>query len=284
MMKMLRTICILTTALLLLLSSAAMADRYHVLDVALSMLEEDNPFLKRYNEDTGAGIEARFPLGCPYYWGGRHAEKILTPVCPEQGSDYFQTDRQYLYGLDCAGYTRWVTEQTGYTPHDSISSLLNRNKYQDYVVYKAARKTGNEWVEELAIGDILCIEHADGGYHSAVFIGTLLDYGYTARSLPKELRPYLHYPLLIHATNSSDYYERYRLYLEEQGDGTTYPPCGGVIVTLLDVSAEDAPFRTPAVPGLEAPCFDLEGYHLQVTDLSGEKQTRWIRWREKTGK
>ena len=114
-----------------------------------------------------------------------------------------------------------------------------------------------------------------------MFIGTLLDYGYTARSLPEDLRPYLHYPLLIHATGSSVYYERYRNYLEGQGDTTTQPPYGGVIVTLLDANPEDAAYHTPAVLDLETRCFDLEGYHLQVTDLSGEKQTRWIRWRQK---
>ena len=57
-----------------------------------------------------------------------------------------------------------------------------------------------------------------------------------------------------------------------------------VIVTLLDAAPEDAPYHTPDVLDLKTPCFDLEGYHLQVTDISGEKQTRWIRWREKTGK
>ena len=280
-MKILKRICLMTFAVILLMTSAGTADRYHVLDVALSMLEEGNPFLVRYNKDTGAEIEARFPLGCPYFWGGRHVEKILEPAAPEQESDYYKPDQQYLYGLDCAGYTRWITEQMGYTPHDSISNLLNRNKYKDYVIYKAAKKTGNKRVEELSIGDILCIEHQDGSHHSAMFIGTLLDFGYTARGLPKELRPYLHYPLLIHATGSSDYYERYRQYLEAKGDTTTLPPYGGVIVTLLDAAPEDTRSRTPAVLDLGAPCFDLEGYHLQVTDLSGEKQTRWIRWREK---
>lgn len=280
-MKILKRICLLTTAVMILLTSAGMADRYHVLDAALSMLEEGNPFLTRYNEDTGAGIEARYPLGCPYFWGGRDTEKILEPAHPEQESDYYKTENQYLYGLDCAGFTRWVVEQAGYTPHDSISNLLNKNKYKEYVIYKAAKKTGNKRVEELNVGDILCIQHEDGSYHSAMFIGTLLDYGYTARSLPEDLRPYLHYPLLIHATGSSVYYERYRNYLEGQGDTTTQPPYGGVIVTLLDANPEDAAYHTPAVLDLETRCFDLEGYHLQVTDLSGEKQTRWIRWRQK---
>ena len=66
------------------------------------------------------------------------------------------------------------------------------------------------------------------------------------------------------------------------GDGWTRPPFGGVVVTLLDVPASDAPYRTPAVEGLESePCFDLEGYHLQVTSLENERRIRWIRWKQK---
>ena len=67
----------LLTAAAFWLPHAARADRYRVLDAALSMLEEGNPFLVHYNEDTGAEIEARFPLGCPYFWGGRRAARIL---------------------------------------------------------------------------------------------------------------------------------------------------------------------------------------------------------------
>ena len=55
-------------------------------------------------------------------------------------------------------------------------------------------------------------------------------------------------------------------------------------LALLDANPEDAAYHTPAVLDLETRCFDLEGYHLQVTDLSGEKQIRWIRWRQKPAK
>ena len=57
------------------------------------------------------------------------------------------------------------------------------------------------------------------------------------------------------------------------------PPYGGVIVSLLDASAGDAPSFTPDILDLKKPCFDLEGYHLEILDLSGEKQERWIHWR-----
>ena len=43
-----------------------------LLDAAFSMLEKGNPFLDAYNEITGAGVEARFELGLPYFFGGKH--------------------------------------------------------------------------------------------------------------------------------------------------------------------------------------------------------------------
>ena len=35
------------------------------------------------------------------------------------------------------------------------------------------------------------------------------------------------------------------------------------------------------LPELKKPCFDLEGYHLEILDLSAEKRQRWIRWRKR---
>ena len=37
-----------------------------VLDAALSLLEEGNPFLIRYNIITGSAVQARMPYGVPY--------------------------------------------------------------------------------------------------------------------------------------------------------------------------------------------------------------------------
>ena len=265
----------------MLLPAACHADRYRVLDAALSMLEEGNPFLIRYNAETGAGIEPRFPLGCPYFWGGRDVEKILEPSFPAQSSDYYNKDLLYLYGLDCSGLTRWIVSQAGYARHDTISRLLNRSLYRDCVNYRAAKVAGEERAEALQVGDLLAVQHPSGGYHIAMYIGTLFDFGYTAETLPSDLAPYLYYPLLIHSTSSSDYYERYRLYLEKRGILGIQPPCGGVIVTLLDAPLSAAVSHTPEILDLSSPCFILEGYHLQITDLSQEKQTRWIRWRQR---
>ena len=271
----------LMLVLLLLIPAAVRADRYRVLEAALSLLEEGNPFLERYNELNGTGIRARFPLGCPYFWGGRSVKKVLQPASPTQASDYYRTDQVYLYGLDCVGLIRWVLEQAGYAPFESISGLLDRRQYREIVNYKAAKTTGEARTEALDIGDLVAIRHPKGGYHCAMYIGTLWDFGYQRDSLPEGLKQYLYYPLLIHSTESSDYYERYRAELERQGRADVLPPCGGVIVTLLDAPLSAADTGTPEAEDLSAPCFELEGYHLQITDLTEEKQVRWIHWREK---
>ena len=272
---------IFITAVLLLVSPAfARADRSRFLDAALSMLEEGNPFLVRYNSENRADIQARFPLGCPYFWGGRRVSRILQPASPEQNSDYYRKDRTYLYGLDCAGLTQWVMTQVSLTKHDSISNLLNRTKYKEYLNYQASKHTGKKRARYLKPGDLGALQHADGSFHILMYIGTLVDFGYTKKTVPEELVPYLNYPLVIHCTESSDYYERYRLWLEETRQAGITPPCGGVIVSLLDVPPDAAPASTPDVEGLGRPCFLLEGYHLETLDLSGEKRERWIRWRQ----
>jgi len=276
-----KALVLITAVLLFLCPSFGRADRSRFAEAALSMLEEGNPFLAGYNRENHTNIEARFPLGCPYFWGGRRVSRILEPAQPEQNSDYYRKDQTYLYGLDCVGFTRWVMKQLGLAEHDAISNLLNRTMYKEYLNYPASKRTGEKRANSLKYGDLVALQHAGGGFHIAMYIGTLLDYGYTRKNLPPELVPYLHYPLVIHCTGSSDYYERYRLWLAETGQEDVQPPYGGVIVSLLDAPAEAAPSFTPDVEDLKKPCFDLDGYHLEILDLSGEKRERWIRWRRR---
>lgn len=267
--------------ILLLVPAGVRAERYRVVEAALTMLEEGNPFLARYNAENGTEIKARFPLGCPYFWGGRNVNRVLQPASPAQSSDYYRTDRVYLCGLDCVGLTRWILEQTGYTPHDAVSKLLDRRLYREQANYRAMKTAGETRTEALDIGDLLAIRHPSGGYHCAMYIGTLWDFGYTAATLPEALKPYLYYPLLIHCTGSGDYYERYRAYLEKEPGSEVLPPFGGVIVSILDVPLSAADARTPDASEPGVPCFDLEGYHLQITDLTGEKDVRWLHWKVK---
>ena len=267
---------------LAILPFSAFADRNKFLDAALPYLEEGNPFMARYNELNGADLQSRWPLGCPYFWAGRSVKNVLKPVRCASESNYYKKDQFYLYGLDCAGFTQYIVQKCGYEEHPKISDLLNISKYQDKIIRGAKGNTGEERSAVLRIGDLLAIRHPSGGFHIGMYCGTLASYGYTEESLPPELAPYLGFPLLIHCTESSDYYERYRDFLAAQEeDSGILPPCGGVVVSVLDVPPSAAPSRTPDLAGLSVPCFDLEGYHLQVLDLAQEKQFRWIRWRQR---
>ncbi len=276
-----RLFCFLLGIALSLFLLTGLAESSKYLNAALPFLEENNPFLIRYNELTGSGIRPLCPLGCPYFWGGRNVKALLQPMSPGSSSDYYHADQTYLYGLDCFGFTKWIIQKTGYEPHPPISQLLNRSRYTECVIRGAAKAHGEALSQLLRIGDLLAIQHLSGGFHIAMYCGVLSDFGYTAETVPPELIPYLNYPLLIHCTGSSDYHERYREYLDQQGETAIVPPFGGVIITILDVPESAAPARTPDAIGLSVPCFDLEGYHLQVTDLSQEKQYRWIRWRKR---
>lgn len=271
-----RLVFLLIIIALIVLQAAGSAERNKYLDTALAFLEDGNPFLVRYNQINGTEITPLCPLGCPYFWGGRHVVSLLKPYSPSHSSDYYHTDQKYLYGLDCVGFIQWIQKKAGYETQLKISDLLKNSEYRKYRNTAADRTVGSRRTEALRIGDLVAIQHTAGGYHMAMYCGTLSFYGYTAETLPEELIPYIEYPLIIHCTGSSDYHVRYREYL--QGTDIT-PPFGGVIVSILDVPISAATSETPDAIDLRQPCFELEGYHLQITDLAQEKQYRWVRWR-----
>ncbi len=280
--RCLRVIVVLEL-IVLIIPALASADRSKMIETALSFLEEGNPFLERYNEMEGTEIEPVCPLGCPYFYGGYNIRHLLKPANPDHASEYYQKDQKYLYGFDCSGFTKYVAEQAGYERHPKISDLLNRTLYTEYEIPYAMTRSGKSLSPVLRRGDLLAIQHMDGGFHIAMFCGTLKDFGYTKETLPEALVPYIFYPLLIHCTASSDYYERYSAYIEEHGLGEVVPPYGGVIISILDVPLSAATSETPQIKDLGRPCFELEGYHLQITDLTAEKRYRWIRWRKQAG-
>ena len=45
---------------------------------ALSLLEEGNFFIDRYNAITGSEVSAVFPLGMPYLWGGGYSHSTFS--------------------------------------------------------------------------------------------------------------------------------------------------------------------------------------------------------------
>ena len=109
--------------------------RHPVLDSALSMLEADNPFLLRYNAITGADIRPLFPLGVPYFWGGRDFAQ-MTERLPDyttrkiwDGSNaHYVRGTSYLYGLDCTGLVEVAYAQAG-TPLQTELSELSLKKH-----------------------------------------------------------------------------------------------------------------------------------------------------------
>lgn len=275
---------ILFGMIILIIPALASADRNKIIETALSFLEEGNPFLERYNKIEGTNIEPVCLLGCPYFYGGYNIRHLLKPATPDHASEYYQKDQKYLYGFDCSGFTKYVVERAGYERHPKISELLNRTLYTECEIPHSMTLSGKSLSPILRRGDLLAIQHMDGGFHIAMFCGTLRDFGYTKETLQEELVPFLFYPLLIHCTVSSDYHERYRQYLTENGFDDVIPPYGGVIVSILDVPLSAVASETPQIKDLGRPCFELDGYHLQITDLSKEKRYRWIRWRRQQGK
>ena len=269
--------------LVLLLPSTILAESAGspVLDAALSMLEDGNPFLQRYRDMTGRDVEARFELGCPYFWGGRSVRRILDTMQPWQSSSaYYRTSRSYLYGFDCVGFPRWVLEEAGFARQPSISDLLDLPEYTALEIPGTAGVHGKALAELLIPGDLLVIRHEKRSYHIAMYAGTLRDYGYDADTAGDALAACLDYPLLVHCTVHPDYYERYEAWIEDAFDWRVYPPDGGVIVSILDVP-ESTPVRSMLSPlNTMQTYFDLEGYRLLTYSSDKDELTRWIRWWE----
>ena len=145
--RMMKTIVRTGAALLMLLmlggvNAQAEVERSELLDTAFSMLEKDNAFLLRYNELTGANVEARFEYGLPYFYGGKHDQEIdgvplvftrepeyAKRVCWET-THFYRKDAYYLYGFDCSGYTQWIYDEVGYPEHPKLDQMiLNYGKY-----------------------------------------------------------------------------------------------------------------------------------------------------------
>jgi len=277
--------CLLLALLLLALPLRAPALEPHpVLSAALSMLEEGNPFIARYNGLTGSQVEARFPLGAPYFFGGLAEEKILRVMRPWQESRYYKMDRFYLYGLDCGGFTAWALKQAGRPRHPAIARLLSRDRVFDQNRLNLNGLPWEELPQHLQPGDLYALRHSLGR-HIMLYIGTLKDFGYTEDSLPAALKPYLHYPLVAHASANPFYYRRYTRYIARHIKITPVtPPDGGVMVSLLGVPKDAAPYSlpNPALPGREPDStshyFLLSGYPLTVYDPSGALYAGWFRW------
>ena len=224
----------------------ATVSRSPLLDIALSLLEEGNPFLARYNLATGAGIEPRLPFGVPYLYGGQTPSHVFAKapdyVVQEawlNSPSYFKKGTKYLYGFDCVGYVRWVWNMLGMGEWPGADGLLwdaGRHVYDT--------RTGlPDWetlARELRPGDILVKRTPDN--HVAFFLGTLRGFGYSAEDVP-ELAAYLDYPLVIHSSTDAGVARRFD-WLLKNSTLSKYRVAsvtdGGVAVAILGVPKEEA--------------------------------------------
>ena len=288
-------------ALLLLLvmmgtAAAAEVEESPVLNAAFSMLEAGNPFLVRYNELTGSGVEAVFELGAPYFFGGKHdyesyGEPHMYLRLPDyakrkcwETTHFYRKNAEYLYGFDCSGFTQWVYAEQGWPEHPALDQMiLNYGKYgkKNHIFTHRKGQEMPPWDElasHLVPGDLL-VGKLHGARHVMMFCGTLRDFGYTAEEVP-ELAPYLDYALVIHCGPNFAYTTRIQAWLDAQTDPYyegVLTTDGGVAVSILGVPMADAPHHAE-VQGTEYAWFELPGgYKITIWDLPDATSFVWYR-------
>ena len=266
--------------ILLLLSLAgglagayAQVERRLELNAAFSMLEEGNPFLERYNQITGADIQARFPLGLPYMFGGKDEANLLLPWHALETTKNFIKGERYLYGFDCSGFTNWINFQSGKAQHDGLEQMLtNRGLYRKNHLNVTGIPMDSLHME-LDVGDYL-VTSTGSGRHIMMYMGTLEDYGYTAEDAP-ELKDYLDYPLVVHCGLCPPYAERYQAYIDEN-DLRCNTTDGGVAVAIIGIPTEQAPHHL-YTQNYDHYYFDLNGYFLRIQDIDSVSKYVWFR-------
>jgi len=280
--------------LILLLSSivipaSAQVERSPLLDAAFSLIEKDNIFLRRYNEITGANVEALFEHGVPYMFGGKGDDLFLSQYpnfakrkCWET-TKFYRKDSVYIYGLDCSGYTQWIYAQVGKPAHDSLSNMILKWEYERNGQHLYNHRKGNEMPpynelkDHLIVGDLLVGKH--GARHIMMYIGTLNDYGFTAEEVP-ELAAYLDYPLVIHCGPSPVYGEIYTQFIAENPElyGNCKTTNGGVEVSILGIPLEDAPYQEHVqIDDFSYFLIDDGKYPLTIWDLPNCTSFCWFR-------
>jgi hypothetical protein len=293
-----RLLLLAAAALLLFLAPAGRAGAdalpSDLTEAAFELLEEGNPFARRYGELTGREIEPLFPQGVPYFFGGLSGAKgsgwfyLSYPdyhihTC-EKSSGYFRAGQSYFYGLDCSGFTRHVYRACGRAPHPALADMIVQWQYRRYHLYD--HREGNEappydqLKDTLEPGDLLVIKHeTSGGRHIMMYIGTLRDFGYTAEEEPA-LGPWLDDPLVIHCGLSPLYGERFQALIDRYPEkyGRALTTDGGVAVSILGPEPADAP-EHGHVQNTDYDWFRMNdgGYLLTAVNMSDVKYWCWYR-------
>ena len=268
-------------ALLLAAPGALALSPDPVLNAALSMLEEGNPFLLQYNSQTGANVQARFAQGCPYFFGGSDIKAYNTIGKTReawQSSLYYKEGVTYVGGFDCVGFTRWVLNESGRGEHPSLSTLISPYKSSKYFLSVTYSVPDDMVSQYLQPGDMLVIQHSRGGYHVLMFIGTLRSFGWTAEQLPEGLAQCMDYPLVIHCSSNEDYYERYSAYVREYKPWAQ-PTDGGVMVSLLNAPKDGSGRIMANQDGSSYSYYPFFGYKLTVYRTENVQTMQWVRWK-----
>ena len=249
--------------------SGAALEKNPVLDQALPMLEDGNPFLLRYNALTGSSLEPLFPLGVPYFWGGR-GYNVLTERWPDytvreawQSSlVFYHRGTSYVFGFDCIGFVKNVYRLAGFPISGDVSDLAEKPFCAGHHVFCSdAHPLPDSWEEAAAAlrpGDLLYVRHPNT--HVMIYIGTLRSWGYTAEQLPALAR-YLDVPVMIHCGENPMYYFRFRNMLSQQQSGIlsrAEPTDGGVALCLIGPKPGEEEMIIEA-HDTKARCFDIEG-------------------------
>ena len=238
-------------------------------DASLAMLEDGNPFIEYYDETAGSLLTASLPLGVPYYYAGRTEEKILRRFYPQTITRYYRPDRMYFGGLDCVGMTRLVYQKSNMERHPSIAAILARGIGSSALT----TRDPSEWPSLLLPGELFCVRH--GTFHVMMYLGTLRQFGWTETDAG-EAAPLLDEPLVIHCGGNPFYYDRYLAYIRENGFRDTYPPDGGVTVSVIRQTNRDAPHTTTTSWGRFFGWYLLGDYPLLVFPLDDCTDIAWF--------
>ena len=218
--------------------------RSPVLDAAVSLLEEGNPFLLRYNLLTGQDIQPPLPFGVPYLYGGQ-AESHVFAKAPDyvvqaawiNSPIYYRAGTMYIYGFDCAGYAKWVFRQAGLGAMPGASDMLGDGAHHVFRSGGKEMPPFSELASSLLPGDVLVTDS-----HIALYLGTLRQFGYTPEEAPA-LEPWLDWPLVIHSTVHAGVADHFSYLIQNglQKYKLATVTDGGVGVSLLGVPTDQAP-------------------------------------------
>ena len=245
------------------------------LNVALTMMDENNPVLLAYNENCGGSVSARFKYGCPYLFAGSNESSLLRPRYASQDSHYYSTSKLYLGGFDCIGFARWVHNQVGMKKLPAISETRNAAKPNRIDMQDLPSA---QWAQNMKVGDCINLANQGGGYHVMIYIGTLRDFGFTAEQVGEQLAPYLDNPLTIHCGMNNYHTAWYTQYLKDENLTSVTPPDGGVTISILGIPYDSVPNTETMWKGTSNVktfyWFDLLGYNLTVINPDSEA-FRW---------